>query len=325
MLVTLAVAALTFVTPSSSPEPRAFKLVDRGEPTLLVRHLKGRGPAILFVHGATFPSALSVAFRIDGKSWMDDLHRRGFDVWAFDFAGYGGSERDAAFANDDPAAKPYGAAEAAERQISRVVGAIERSAHRRHVLLLAHSWGTIPAGLFAEHHPDQLAGLVLFGPIMRRGSAPTPTVRGAATLVTAQDQLDSFSANTPAHRPDMDLAVYARWIAAYMATDPASAIRTPPAVRVPNGPVLDILSARAGSLPYDPGKIRVPTMIVRGDRDAVTTSDDLANLARALTSVPGGPEVATLPGGGHRMQLEHSRATLFEAVGRFFASLGHQS
>jgi hypothetical protein len=28
---------------------------------------------------------------------MDDLHDRGFGVWAFDFAGYGGSERRLAF------------------------------------------------------------------------------------------------------------------------------------------------------------------------------------------------------------------------------------
>src|SRR6185437_9136101 len=52
-----------------------------------------RRPAVLYVHGATFPSALSVGYRIDGRSWADDLSAGGFDVWAFDFAGYGRSDR----------------------------------------------------------------------------------------------------------------------------------------------------------------------------------------------------------------------------------------
>jgi pimeloyl-ACP methyl ester carboxylesterase len=44
---------------------------------------------ILYVHGATFPSALSIAHRFDGYSWRDALCEGGFDVWGFDFHGYG--------------------------------------------------------------------------------------------------------------------------------------------------------------------------------------------------------------------------------------------
>ena len=36
--------------------------------------------AVLYVHGATFPSALSIAHRFDGKSWRDALCEAGFDV-----------------------------------------------------------------------------------------------------------------------------------------------------------------------------------------------------------------------------------------------------
>src|ERR1700709_467037 len=48
---------------------------------------------VLYVHGATFPSALSVAHRFDGKSWRDALGEAGFDVWALDFYGFGHSDR----------------------------------------------------------------------------------------------------------------------------------------------------------------------------------------------------------------------------------------
>ena len=40
---------------------------------------------ILYVHGATFPSGLSIAHRFDGYSWRDALCEAGFDVWGFDF------------------------------------------------------------------------------------------------------------------------------------------------------------------------------------------------------------------------------------------------
>src|SRR5262245_11548752 len=39
---------------------------------------------VLYVHGGTFPSALSIAHRFDGESWRDVLCAAGFDVWAFD-------------------------------------------------------------------------------------------------------------------------------------------------------------------------------------------------------------------------------------------------
>lgn len=35
---------------------------------------------VLYLHGATFPSALSIAYRFDGRSWRDALAETGFDV-----------------------------------------------------------------------------------------------------------------------------------------------------------------------------------------------------------------------------------------------------
>src|SRR5256885_1168994 len=49
--------------------------------------------AVLYVHGATFPSALSIAHRFDGRSWRDALGDAGFDVWALDLDGFGYSDR----------------------------------------------------------------------------------------------------------------------------------------------------------------------------------------------------------------------------------------
>ena len=65
---------------------------------LFLRHLAPACPPahrkiVLYLHGATFPSTLSIAHRFDGYSWRDDLNAAGFDVWGLDFAGFGGSDR----------------------------------------------------------------------------------------------------------------------------------------------------------------------------------------------------------------------------------------
>ncbi len=54
---------------------------------------KGVPLIVLYVHGATFSSALSIAHRFDGRSWRDVLCAAGFTVWGLDFQGFGGSDR----------------------------------------------------------------------------------------------------------------------------------------------------------------------------------------------------------------------------------------
>jgi len=78
--------------------------------TLLVRRWPGAGEPVLYVHGATFPSALSVGYRLAGRSWADQLHASGFDVWAFDFIGFGGSTRPAAMNGPAAGVLPIGRA-----------------------------------------------------------------------------------------------------------------------------------------------------------------------------------------------------------------------
>jgi len=53
-----------------------------GAETSLLRRWPGAGDPVLYVRGATFPSALSVGYDLGGRSWADRLHSHGFDVWA---------------------------------------------------------------------------------------------------------------------------------------------------------------------------------------------------------------------------------------------------
>ena len=288
-------------------------------PGLLVRRAAGAGPSVVYVHGATFPSALSVAYRFDGRSWLDDLQERGFDVWGFDFAGYGGSDRPASFsgpAHDNP---PYGRAPEAAQQLARVIEHVLDVTGKARVSLVAHSWGTIVAGLYASLHPERVERLVPFGPIAQRkpSGLAAPEGIGAWRLVSIADQLARFIEDVPqGHPPALIEPRLADWAPAYLASDAQAASRRPePAVKIPSGPRADISSAWSGRLGYDPSQVTAPTLIVRGAWDSLCTDSDTQWLRKRL----GASETrdVVIPEGTHLMHLEHARFGLFEATGAF--------
>lgn len=286
----------------------------RGEgPALLVRRQQADGAPILYVHGATFPSALSAAYRFNEHSWMDDWNAHGFDAWAFDFAGYGGSERYAAM-REHVDGEPLGRAAEAAVQIARVASHIARETGSRPDIV-AHSWGTIPAALFAIRHPDLIAKLCLFGPVLQRnGAAPAPVTQRWRDLTIAE-QLARFIADVPGgHPPVLIESTLEHWGPAYLASD--TEMRTPACVRIPNGPSADIADAWSGRLAYDPRDLCCPLLCARGEWDSVTNDADVAWLkARA----PACRDVK-IAKGTHLMHLEHARDGLFAAVNDFLNS-----
>src|ERR1700704_4881805 len=77
--------------------------------------------AVLYVHGATFPSAPSIAHRFDGRSWRDALCDAGFDVWGLDFHGFGHSDRYPEMDRPAAANAPLCVAEDAARQLEAAI------------------------------------------------------------------------------------------------------------------------------------------------------------------------------------------------------------
>jgi len=282
---------------------------------LLVRRQQSDGLPVLYVHGATFPSALSAAYRFDGHSWMDDWNARGFDAWAFDFAGYGGSDR----LHDKSSDVLPGRAPEASEQIARVATHILSVTRHSAVAVVAHSWGTIPAAMFAARNPQSIASLCMFGPILRRGNEPQPAPQDAWRLVTIDQQRARFTADVPKDHPPVliepDLQT---WGPAYLASDPQAESRLPPAVKIPNGPSADIAEAWSGNLPYDPRDLRCPILCVRGEWDSLTSDAD-ANWLLSRATHPASRDVK-IAKGTHLMHLEHCREDLFAAVGEFLTN-----
>jgi pimeloyl-ACP methyl ester carboxylesterase len=282
---------------------------------LLVRRWPGAGDPVLYVHGATFPSALSVGYCFGGRSWADHLHASGFDVWAFDFAGFGGSTRPAAMTAPANGASPIGRAAEAARQIGVVVDHIRHIRDGARVHIVAHSWGTIATGAYVNDNPDAIGRMVWFGPIPQRQMAglPSPDKIGAWRDLPVAEQRKRFVEDVPAgHSPVLIEPELAAWGPAYLATDPEAGGRTPPAVRIPNGPLADIMAALSGRLAYEPSRVMAPVMIVRGVWDSVCRDADAAWLMNAF----GADEKAdvVIAKATHLMHLEHGRDGLFEVT-----------
>ncbi len=286
-----------------------------GGGALLIRRWQGSGDPVLYVHGATFPSALSVGYRFDGRSWADHLHGHGFDVWAFDFAGFGGSTRPAAMNAPAAGALPVGRAPEAARQVGAIVDHIRERRGGARVHIVAHSWGTMAAGRFAGEHADAVGRLVMFGPIPQRqtGGLPPADQIGAWREVSMADQLKRFVEDVPPNHPPVLIEPeLAQWGTAYLATDADAGRRTPPAVRIPNGPQADIIAAISGQLSYAPGRVAAPTLIVRGAWDSLCRDADAAWLTNALGTAEKADIVVAAA--THLMHLEHGREGLFAAA-----------
>jgi pimeloyl-ACP methyl ester carboxylesterase len=275
---------------------------------------------VLYIHGATFPSALSIAHRFDGRSWRDELCDAGFHVWGLDFQGFGASDRypemDAP-ADQNPA---LGRAEGAAKQIEAAVRFIVDFHKIQKISVIAHSWGSMAAGRFAGQCPELVDRIVFFAPIAMRaaGASSSSSVPiGAWRLITLQAQWDRFTEDVPAGYPGvLARRHFDEWGELYLDTDPESRSRVPASVKVPSGPIQDIAAAWHGDLAYDPGQIKAPVAIIRGEWDETTSAADTAWLFSALSSSPLKRET-TISGATHLMHLERSRYALYRETETF--------
>jgi pimeloyl-ACP methyl ester carboxylesterase len=279
--------------------------------------VQSRG-VVLYVHGATFPSALSIAHRFDGRSWRDELCAAGFHVWALDFHGYGESDPYPDMSEPPDGMEPLCSADDASWQLEQAARFISRHHAVPRISLVAHSWGTMVAGRFAARCPGSVDRLVLFGPIARRDGGPA-TDFPAWRLVSLQDQWQRFTSEVPAEEsPVLSRRLFAEWGERYLDSDSTSRTRTPPSVKTPSGPWYDIGRAWAGDLAYQPERVTAPVAIIRGEWDGMCRDDDARWLFAAFASAPIRRDVK-ISRATHLMHLESSRYALYRETLGFLA------
>ncbi|MCX8132556.1 MAG: alpha/beta hydrolase [Roseococcus sp.] len=279
------------------------------------------GRTLLFVHGATYPAHTSFDLPLGGLSWMDYIAGRGFDVWSLDLRGYGRSTRPPEMSQPPEANPPLVRGETAVADIAAAAAFIRQRRGLPRLVHMGWSWGTATQGRFAADNPALVERLVLYAPLwLREGASPAAigatAELGAYRFVTQAQARERWLAGVPdsARNTLIPAGWFEHWAGVTWATDPEGLRRNPPALRAPNGVLLDSREFwQAGRPFYDPARITAPTLLVVGEWDRDTPPSMAFSILPLLTASPG-KRLVVLGEGTHTMLMERNRGALFQAV-----------
>jgi pimeloyl-ACP methyl ester carboxylesterase len=211
-----------------------------------------------------------------------------------------------------------------ETAVADIAAAAAFIRQRRSLPRLVHmgwSWGTATQGRFAAENPGLVERLVLYAPVwLREGASPAAAGAtaelGAYRFVTQAQARERWLAGVPdsARNTIIPAGWFEHWAGVTWATDPEGLRRNPPALRAPNGVLLDSREFwQAGRPFYDPGRITAPTLLVVGEWDRDTPPSMAFAILPLLTASPG-KRLVVLGEGTHTMLMERNRGALFQAV-----------
>jgi pimeloyl-ACP methyl ester carboxylesterase len=261
---------------------------DDGHP-LTVWEKRGASPhhTIVLLHGRTWSAIPDFDLQVPGHpvSLMDALVGHGYDVYALDARGYGGTARDSSgWLTPDRAAKDV---------ITVCRWVAEHSGITGKPALFGWSYGSVTAQLAAQRSPGDVSALVLFGHFNFPSTPPEPQGPPPRVTTTAKAAAEDFI--SPAAT---DSAVVREYVRAALAADP---------VRV-DWNHIDQWNA------LDPAAVHVPTLEIMGERDPVSTQSPGGEAAFFGRLATPDREFVVLPGVDHAAFLESARARFVEAV-----------
>ncbi|HVJ51404.1 MAG TPA: alpha/beta fold hydrolase [Aliidongia sp.] len=289
---------------------------------------------VLFLHGATSPSACDFDLAYKDYSWADWLVRHGFVVYMGDYRNYGGSGREPAM--DEPAAKhePLTRSYLALRDVEAMVDHIKAEHHVGKVDLIGWSWGAMMAGYYASLHSENINKLVLYAPLYnfndhtnlgpgsglqdKRKPYQFNFAMGAYRLASEAANTGRWNGEIPLENKDeyRDPAVPVEFWKACMATDPTSETRNPPSLRAPNGVLEDSFYQATGRPLWNAANIYAPTMVIGGNYDTWSYPEDREGLMRDLVHAPVKQNVL-IQDATHFVLFEKNRFTFFETILKF--------
>ena len=322
--------------------PRILRLAHRLAPAdamglrLFVRQALPEGPrrgSVVLVHGATLASGLW-DIDVPGYSVLLALARAGFSTWAPDIRGYARSDR------VRQPVQAYAGMREAVRDIDAVVAHACQHDRVDQVLLVGGSWGSITAAGYACVQPQRVCALALMAPIfasrnplwleelgdpehpahLRPDLGPTRQV-GRPDLCRRWDP--EIPSSDKARR--REARVLDALMADALAAEPADAhpLDDRPTFTVPNGTLADLFEYFSGRPLYDPGRLHMPTLLVRGEDDQTSTAQDMDTLRSALIHAP--VQCETIPDAGHFICAERAAPALQRTLADFLAGQAAQA
>lgn len=326
---------------SNAVETQLLRTRAPGTPSIEIGILEKRSsaldlrlPPMLLLHGATFGARLFDLPRL-GYSLMAALASEGRAVYAVDIRGFGTSLGGAAMAEPPSRNPPFAGVDEAIEDIAAAVDVIVRRQQAPALDLVGFSWGAIAAARYAGDNPEKIVRLALYAPLYAeinatwlahvagsQDSGHLPETLGAYRLVTLDGVIrrwdaDLPTANSSVYREDGIAELVFEMLSAL---DPHASSRLPPAFRCPNGPLADIARIFEGQPLYDPAKLTMPTLLVRGDDDTTSTHSAAVRLLDEIASPQ--KRYCVVAPGSHFLCIERNRAKLYEQLNEFFAPIG---
>jgi pimeloyl-ACP methyl ester carboxylesterase len=258
---------------------------------------------ILFIHGSSMAGTPVFDLQVPGKpqySTMDYFAKLGFDTWCLDNEGYGRSdkERNINFnisngADDIAAASEY----------------IIKSTGQKQLMLYGLSSGALKAALFAERFPERVSRIALDAFVWTGEGSPTLEKRRQRIAEWTKSNRRSIdhamieSIFTRDHPGTADADVVKAFADAILKLDTS----------VPTGTYVDM----SINLPVcQPEKLKVPTMIMRGEFDGVAGFQDLVNYFAKLPNAD--KRFVVMPGIAHSSLHEKNIAIVHNVLENFF-------
>lgn len=280
----------------------------------------GRGSSsttLMLIHGATFPSESLFDVPMDGASFMDVLATAGFDVWAVDARGYGGSSRPAEMASPPDTSSPLTPARVAARDLASAIEHVLAENDIERLSIVAMSWGGSVAGIYAERHGKYIEKLVLVAPLWL-SNRPLRIDSGQPLTAWRQIQVDDFReawlAGVPAGRHGSLLPPgwFDQWAAVTISTDPDAA--APGTIRAPGGAIQDVREHWLANRPlYDPSAITAPVLLVHAEWDQDVRVDMMQDLFTRFENAAYRRWIE-IGGGTHMILMEPGRWQAFDAI-----------
>jgi len=281
--------------------------------------------AVLFIHGASFPTMLAAGFEFGPKdSWMEFMASRGFLACGLDFLGFGASSRPPSMQIEPLGGVPVDKAADAALQISVAVEYLRMNRGISHVHIVAHSWGTIPAALYVATHPSTSNSLTLFGPIVPKPGSLMENTAVSWWSISAQERFEQlkFVDVLPRGVQLLEGSVTHRWAGEFAASGSGGKSQDiHEQIRIPAGPLSDTNAALADHYPYRPKDIQVPVFIVYGSCDFVIDDKQAQAFLSRFTASPLKWRLR-IDRGTHVMHLEENRKSLYQSVLGFIAAVG---
>ena len=275
---------------------------------------------LVMMHGATFSAASLFDVAVDGVSFMDVLAGAGYDVWAVDARGYGGSTRPPEMSRPPEGAAPLTPARVAVADLSAGIDFVRRHRSVARLGLLGMSWGATVAGALASELGEVVEKLVLVTPLWLsrlplRIDPGGPL--GAYRVVDPKAYGAAWRAAAPEHARQALIPEewFEAWVEATLATD----LDSPAAdtIRAPSGAVQDIRDHwTAGTPIYDPAAIACPVLVVCAEWDVDVRFDMAQDLFVRLTGAPY-KRLVEIGQGTHMVLMERNRRQAFDAVVAF--------